>query len=165
MLVKFIFQIQARWVAWATEHHLNHHAFTASSEEEEAVENLSRANHTWYLLQYFFWRDFKAMCTTALGFGTGDGDGDEGVSFLSREHGGRGGTTEPQLPIPTKRADVMLQLRENVKMDEALGNVGGVRDLNGPEGGNALLRAQKTAHMKLQMKKTVLRNTPTEETD
>jgi len=158
--VKFIFQIQARWVAWATEHHLNHHAFTASSDEEEAVENLSRANHTWYLIKYFFWRDLKAMCGTALGYGTGDGDGDEGVSFLSREHGAGGGAAERQRPIPTRRADVMLQVRENVKMDEALGNLGGLRDLDGAEEENALLRAQKSA----QMKHTALRKTRTGET-
>merc|ERR1712238_619472 len=38
LAMKTIFQVHARWVAWATEHHINHHAFTAETEEDEDEE-------------------------------------------------------------------------------------------------------------------------------
>ena len=42
LAVIIVFQIHARWLAWATEHHINHHAFTAETDEDEEIEELSR---------------------------------------------------------------------------------------------------------------------------
>ena len=41
-VVMMVFKIHARWLAWSTEHHINHYAFTANTEEEEEWEELSR---------------------------------------------------------------------------------------------------------------------------
>ena len=48
-------------MAWATEHHINHFAFTSKSEEEEAIEELSRTDMPLYLLKFHVWRDIKAL--------------------------------------------------------------------------------------------------------
>ena len=61
LVVYLIFQLHARWVFWATEHHIQKYAFTAETEEEEAVEELSRRNMVWNLLKNEVWRDTKAM--------------------------------------------------------------------------------------------------------
>jgi hypothetical protein len=69
-----IFKVHARWVAWATEHHINHYAFTASaetddedqgqdmeSEEQEWMEEHSRANMPLFLIKNYAWSDLMAM--------------------------------------------------------------------------------------------------------
>lgn len=68
LLMKIFFQLHGRWVAWATEHHINHYAFTSKTEEEEEMEELSRSNFALHLLKNHFWRDFNAMI-----FGTTSG--------------------------------------------------------------------------------------------
>ena len=46
-----IFKVHARWVVWSTEHHVNHYAFSASTDEEEEMEEQSRANMPRFLLK------------------------------------------------------------------------------------------------------------------
>ena len=62
-IMLILFKIQARWVAWSTEHHINHYAF-ASDEEGEAAEEMeeqSRANMPLFLLKNYAWSDLMAM--------------------------------------------------------------------------------------------------------
>ena len=67
-----IFKVHARWVAWATEHHINHYAFTVSaadeeddedieSNEQEWMEETSRANMPLFLIKNYAWSDLMAM--------------------------------------------------------------------------------------------------------
>eukprot|EP00578_Thalassiosira_sp_NH16_P019777 CAMPEP_0181095388 /NCGR_PEP_ID=MMETSP1071-20121207/10491_1 /TAXON_ID=35127 /ORGANISM="Thalassiosira sp., Strain NH16" /LENGTH=470 /DNA_ID=CAMNT_0023177763 /DNA_START=133 /DNA_END=1545 /DNA_ORIENTATION=+ len=68
-----IFKVHARWVAWATEHHINHYAFALSAdtndddeentEEEklEEYEEYSRSNMPLFLLNNYAWSDLTAM--------------------------------------------------------------------------------------------------------
>jgi len=62
LIVRFVFQVHARWVAWATEHYLNHcYAFTASTDEEETIAEDSKADMPLHLLRTHVWPDFKAI--------------------------------------------------------------------------------------------------------
>lgn len=65
LVVRAVFQIQARWVAWATEHHVKRYAFTSKTEQEEAIEEESRKDMPLHLLKNEVWPDIKAT----LGFG------------------------------------------------------------------------------------------------
>ena len=56
-----IFKLHARWLAWSTEHHINHYAFTAESEHEEEMEEESRKNMPLFLLKHYAWSDLMAM--------------------------------------------------------------------------------------------------------
>ena len=56
-----VFKTHARWLAWATEHHVNHYAFTAETEEEEEFEDESRRNMPLFLLKNYAWSDLMAM--------------------------------------------------------------------------------------------------------
>jgi len=67
-----VFKIHARWVAWATEHHINHFAFTQDAEsedwrdlrkEEQAqhAEHDSRVNMPMFLLRKYAFSDLLAM--------------------------------------------------------------------------------------------------------
>ena len=58
-IVKLVFKIHAQWVAWATEHHINHHAFVSDSEEEEEIEHRSRVDMPLHLLKDHAWVDIK----------------------------------------------------------------------------------------------------------
>jgi len=80
LIVKLVFQVHARYVVWAVEHHINHYAFTSESEEEEAMEHLSKANHLYLRVKYHFWRDFGSM----LGFGDAEINKKE-ASFLTQD--------------------------------------------------------------------------------
>ncbi|KAL7571684.1 hypothetical protein ACA910_011211 [Epithemia clementina (nom. ined.)] len=60
-IVMLVFKIHARWLAWSTEHHINHYAFTANNEEEEELEEESRKNMPLFLLKHYAWSDLMAM--------------------------------------------------------------------------------------------------------
>jgi hypothetical protein len=60
-IMKLVFTIHARWLAWSTEHHLNHYAFTAETEDEEKFEEESRQNMPLFLLKNYAWTDLMAM--------------------------------------------------------------------------------------------------------
>jgi hypothetical protein len=60
LLVRLIFGIHARWVAWATEHHLNHYAFQNSTEFDEKMEHDSRVDMPLFLLKNYAWSDLMA---------------------------------------------------------------------------------------------------------
>merc|ERR1712176_209718 len=60
LATKLFFRIHARYMVWATEHHINHYAFTSETEEDEHKEHESR---TFLLLRMFkehFVDDVKA---------------------------------------------------------------------------------------------------------
>lgn len=59
--MKLVFKTHARWLAWSTEHHINHYAFTAETEEEEDLEEESRQNMPFFLLKNYAWSDLMAM--------------------------------------------------------------------------------------------------------
>jgi len=42
LLVRLVFGVHARWVAWATEHHINHYAFQNDTDFDEQLEHESR---------------------------------------------------------------------------------------------------------------------------
>lgn len=61
LLVRFIFGIHAQWVAWATEHHINHFAFrSAKSKVDEELEEESRVDMPLFLLKNYAWSDLMA---------------------------------------------------------------------------------------------------------
>mmetsp|Transcript_54783 Transcript_54783/g.133023 ORF Transcript_54783/g.133023 Transcript_54783/m.133023 type:complete len:590 (+) Transcript_54783:340-2109(+) len=57
LLVRFVFSVHARWVAWATEHHINHYAFKNDTEFDEKLEHDSRVDMPLFLLKNYAWKD------------------------------------------------------------------------------------------------------------
>merc|ERR1712071_635373 len=112
--VKIAFQIQARIVAWATEHHLNHRAFISKTDEEEEIEHLSRTNHLLYFLKYHLWSDFKGM----VGFRAKQKE-EEKASFLSL-----GADKEEEemkkVILPTKHTVAIRKIQDSLVMDKEL---------------------------------------------
>jgi hypothetical protein len=68
LLVKLVFTCHARWVAWATEHHLHHYAFRNETEVDEELERESREDMPLFLLKHYAWSDLVAAL-----FNTGGG--------------------------------------------------------------------------------------------
>jgi len=60
LIVRLVFGIHARWVAWATEHHINHYAFQNETEFDEQLEEESRADMPFFLLKNYAWSDLMA---------------------------------------------------------------------------------------------------------
>jgi hypothetical protein len=109
-IIKIVFQVHARWVAWSTEHHINHYAFTANSDEEEEMEEESRKNMPLFLLKHFAWSDLTAMI-----FGIKDDVNDKkSPSFLVRR-GSHADSGEEKLPI--QRKEVKLQISQDIVYD------------------------------------------------
>lgn len=143
--VKIGFQIQARLVAWATEHHLNHRAFINETDEEEELEELSRTNHMLYFIKYHFWNDLKVV----LGIGK---EKIENATFLAL-----GSTDEVEkITLPIKRAKTMARVQESLEMDKGL-----VRkeDFESIPTDNAYRMAQKVAMRKHYTLRLVHRKT------
>jgi hypothetical protein len=57
LIVRLVFSIHARWVAWATEHHINHYAFKNDTEFDEKLEHDSRVDMPLFLLKNYAWKD------------------------------------------------------------------------------------------------------------
>lgn len=143
LIVKLAFQIQGRWVAWATEHYLNHHAFTAETEEEAEIEELCRTNHPLYLLKYHVWEDTKAM----LGFGSKKLR-EEDASFLSVGTDGYVG----RMDLPIQRLETRRKIQDDLAIDKEFQVHSKKDDL--PEHMSAYAMAQKSAmqrHMTLRV--------------
>lgn len=77
LLMKAFFRIHARYMVWATEHHINHLAFTSETEQEKKIETESRKFMLWHMLKHHFLSDFKAMV-----FGSQTGNNSD--SFLTK---------------------------------------------------------------------------------
>ena len=60
LIVRLVFGIHARWVAWATEHHLNHYAFQNETDFDEQMEHDSRVDMPLFLLKNYAWSDLMA---------------------------------------------------------------------------------------------------------
>jgi hypothetical protein len=109
-IVKIVFQIHARWVAWSTEHHINHYAFTAHSNEEEEMEEESRKNMPLFLLKNYAWFDLTAMV-----FGIKDDvNQKKSPSFLVRRDS-QSDSEDDKLPI--QRKEVKLQISQDIVSD------------------------------------------------
>lgn len=112
-LVLTVFKVHARWLAWSTEHHINHYAFTANTEEEEEWEEESRKNMPVFLLKHFFLVDVKAMI-----FGVKQEDEEvhhsKSPSFLIRR-----GSNEENDKLPIQRQGTLLQISQDIAADRA----------------------------------------------
>lgn len=62
LFVRLVFTVHARWVAWATEHHINHYAFKNETEFDEKLEHDSRVDMPLFLLKNYAWSDLMAGC-------------------------------------------------------------------------------------------------------
>jgi len=60
LVLRMVFSFHARYVAWATEFHLTHYAFTENEDEEE-MEERARQNMPWHIVRDHIFRDIKAM--------------------------------------------------------------------------------------------------------
>ncbi|CAB9506287.1 expressed unknown protein [Seminavis robusta] len=109
-VMKLVFQVHARWVAWSTEHHINRYAFTADTDEEEEMEEESRKNMPLFLLKNYAWSDLMAMI-----FGVKDEDAEQkkSPSFLVR----RPSMDDEKLPIQSK--EVKIQISQDIAADRA----------------------------------------------
>lgn len=153
LAIKMGFQAHARWVAWATEHHLNHRAFNSITDEDEEIEELSRTNHMLYMIKYHFWKDFKAM----LGFTSSDNDSEE--SFLSLDEDE---DKADKKVLPIKHKATLRKVHDSLDMDKEL-NLKETGLLDSVSNDNAYKMAQDVAfqrHATLRVKK---RNTLREE--
>ncbi|EJK75265.1 hypothetical protein THAOC_03016 [Thalassiosira oceanica] len=134
-----IFKLHARWVAWSTEHHINHFAFGSALAGDEDVaeefEHASRANMPLFLLKNYAWSDLKAMV-----FGTYDSN--KPPSFLLKERDEEGrqwdelrerhlgemaklravrdeiAATEELLPF--QRKSIQIQIAEDIEDDRTV---------------------------------------------
>lgn len=104
-IMKLVFKVHARWLAWSTEHHLNHYAFSSETEEEEKLEEESRRNMPFFLLKNYAWSDLMAMLF---------GKEVKKPSFLLVK-GGRGEDEGNLLPI--QRQEAKLQISQDIATD------------------------------------------------
>ena len=109
--MKLVFKTHARWLAWSTEHHINHYAFTAETEEEEDLEEESRKNMPLFLLKHYAWSDLMAMM-----FGIKD---DVDTSFLvnrsEKDEKKEDRVAERLLPI--QREATKIQISQDIATD------------------------------------------------
>ena len=107
-----IFKIHARWVVWSTEHHVNHYAFSSGdSDEEEEMEEESRANMPLFLLKNYAWSDLTAML-----FGYKEGDlsrTTQQPSFLVL-----GGEKSEKDELPFQKKAVQIRISEDIEADK-----------------------------------------------
>lgn len=76
LIMRLVFRVHARYMVWAAEHHINHYAFTAETEEQEHLEEESRKFALLRLLKEYFVDDVKAMAI---------GSNKETDSFLTKD--------------------------------------------------------------------------------
>jgi len=118
LIMYIVFRIHARWVAWATEHHINHYAFQSRSEAEEEWEEESRADMPLFLLKNYAWTDLMAGLF---------GRSVEKPSFLVKKGADLAETEEEEdeeetqdimeAPHPTMAAEVRQQIHADIKLD------------------------------------------------
>ena len=144
LIVRLVFQLHARWVAWAAEHHINHHAFTSKTAREEEEEEESRSDMPLHLLKHHVWRDVKATV-----FGWRDGEDpscdhkmaecgcDASPSFLLREDkDSAAGLASKKLVDEKIKAAVPKDIAIDRKLAIAMAAIeaegGGRKELGGP---------------------------------
>jgi hypothetical protein len=104
-----IFKVHARWVVWSTEHHVNHYAFSAgSTDEEEEMEEQSRANMPLFLLKNYAWSDLMAML---FGYKEGDLSREKQPSFLVIDDSSEHAT------LPFQKKAVQIRISEDIEAD------------------------------------------------
>mmetsp|Transcript_12880 Transcript_12880/g.19324 ORF Transcript_12880/g.19324 Transcript_12880/m.19324 type:complete len:390 (-) Transcript_12880:110-1279(-) len=107
-----IFKVHARWVVWSTEHHVNHYAFSSgTTDEEEEMEEESRANMPLFLLKNYAWSDLTAML-----FGYKEGDlsrAEKQPSFLLL-----GGKDSEKDELPFQKKAIQIRISEDIEADK-----------------------------------------------
>ncbi|KAL7532413.1 hypothetical protein ACHAWF_004129 [Thalassiosira exigua] len=116
-IMMLVFKIHARWVAWATEHHINQYAFTEEGEEAEEMEEQSRENMPMFLLTNYAWSDLKAMF-----FGSEeDVSANKKPSFLVVKEAEEGTAHEPEKKedkLPFQKKAIQIQISEDIESDK-----------------------------------------------
>lgn len=106
-----IFKVHARWVVWSTEHHVNHYAFSSdTTDEDEKMEEESRANMPLFLLKNYAWSDLTAML-----FGYKEGDlsrAEKQPSFLLL------GGKEEKDELPFQKKAIQIRISEDIEADK-----------------------------------------------
>lgn len=153
--IKIIFQIHARYVAWATEHHINHHALSPTSEEDEEIEELSRTNHMLYMIKYHFWKDFKAM----VGFVDAKSVDEREESFLTLKEDG---DSKNKKTLPIKHKATLRKVHDSLEMDKEL-DLKGTGILDSVPNDNAYRMAREAALQKHKTLRLTKRNSLREE--
>ena len=111
LLVRLVFGVHARWVAWATEHHLNHYAFENDTEADEELEEESRTDMPLFLLKNYAWTDLLAGVF---------GQTVDKPSFLANK------SSEAAIPeeerdviasLPVKRAAIQRRMTLDIRLD------------------------------------------------
>ena len=110
-IMRLVFKVHARWLAWSTEHHINHYAFDADTEKEEELEEDSRRNMPIFLLKNYAWSDLMAMLL---------GKRVDKPSFLliKNETSDESATSAKQREqLPLQREQTKLQIEDDIAMD------------------------------------------------
>lgn len=179
-----IFKLHARWVAWATEHHINHFAFgsalTGDEDTAEEFEHDSRANMPLFLLQRYAWSDLKSMLFGSYdsekqpSFLLKDRDDEEGKQWdeLRERHLGemaklravRDEIAATAELLPFQRESIQIQIAEDIEDDRTvIKSMLAHRDTKGFGDVKPMLVKHHTIAMK---RRSTLRNGGTgEETD
>jgi len=116
-IVLLVFKIHARWVAWATEHHINRYAFTSGmDDEEEEMEEQSRANMPLFLLKNYAPSDLMAM---VFGYDHEDDSKEKQPSFLVTGRGeSEEGEEEDKNKLPFQQKDIRIQISKDILDDK-----------------------------------------------
>jgi len=117
--VFIMFSFHARWVAWATEHHLNYYAFADDEDEEaEKDEELSRKNHPYFLVKHFFLGDLKG---TIFGVKHEEEDTlhENSPSFLVKRKSTVTSYEEDDHKLPIQRAATLMKIHHDIETDKA----------------------------------------------
>lgn len=116
-IVLLVFKIHARWVAWATEHHINRYAFTSGmDDEEEEMEEQSRANMPLFLLKHYALSDLMAM---VFGYDHDDDSKEKQPSFLvTGRVDSDEGEEEDKSKLPFQQKDIQIQISKDILDDK-----------------------------------------------
>jgi len=142
-IMLLVFKVHARWVAWSTEHHINHYAFSSGidDDEEEEMEEQSRANMPLFLLRNYALSDLTAM---VFGYDN-DVSIEKQPSFLITGGGGSNeehGEDAPNRDIeedklPFQQKAIQIQISEDIAADKRVmkeilagNNTRGAEDVN-----------------------------------
>lgn len=119
-IMKLVFKIHARWLAWSAEHHINHFAFTATTEEEEMLEEESRRNMPLFLLKHYAFSDLWAMI-----FGVKEMDDDKSSFLIRRKETDTGdgiareglGEKVEEQTLPVRQDAAKIQIKLDIASD------------------------------------------------
>jgi hypothetical protein len=108
-IMMLVFKIHARWLAWSTEHHINHYAFPENEEDEE-LEHDSRTNMPMFLLKHYALTDLMAMIL---------GRQSKTPSFLVKK---KGGSEDEKDDLPVHDELTKLRIGHDIAVDRMTTN-------------------------------------------